>query len=113
VLSAPGYRPPAWLDQPGVAGQVADVRVRVLGRSLEVGVWSPGEGELPLLVAHDGPEYAALAGLTRYAASMIERGDLPPFRVALLSAGRPQRVVFGVGWLRPRAQFARPPRACR
>ena len=65
---------------------VGALSLRVLGRPLEIGVWSPRDGELPLLVAHDGP-YDALAGLTRYAAAMIERGALPPFRVALLPPG--------------------------
>jgi hypothetical protein len=64
VLSAPGYRPPTWLNQPAAAGEIEQVAVRVLGRPLEIAVWSP-EGELPLLVAHDGPEYDALADLTR------------------------------------------------
>jgi enterochelin esterase-like enzyme len=36
---------------------------------------------------HDGPEYDALAGLTRYAGAMIAAGELPPFRVALLAPG--------------------------
>jgi len=87
VLSAPSYRPPAWLEGPSVAGDFEPIRLRVLGRDLDVGVWSPGEGALPLLVAHDGPEYDALAALTRYAGAMIERGTLPPFRVALLPPG--------------------------
>ena len=87
VLSAPGYRPPAWLEQPVVEGTFDGVGVRVLGRALEVPVWSPCEGELPLLAAHDGPEYAELAGLIRYAGAMIEAGRLPPFRVALLPPG--------------------------
>jgi enterochelin esterase family protein len=87
VLWAPDYRPPAWLEEPGVRGTVEPVGIRVLGRPLEIGIWSPGEGELPMLVAHDGPEYAELAGLTRYAGVMIERGMLPPFRVALLPPG--------------------------
>ena len=87
VLSAPGYRPPAWLEQPVVEGTFDGVGVRVLGRALEVPVWSPCEGELPLLVAHDGPEYDELAGLIRYAGAMIEAGRLPPFRVALLPPG--------------------------
>jgi enterochelin esterase family protein len=87
VLLAPGYRPPGWLDQPGVPGALEQVGIRVLGRRLEISVWSPGEGELPLLVAHDGPEYDALSGLTRYAGVMIENGSLPPFRVALLPPG--------------------------
>jgi enterochelin esterase-like enzyme len=87
VLMAPGYRPPAWLDAPAVSGELHDVGVRVLGRDLSIGVWSPAEGELPLLVAHDGPEYDELARLTRYAGAMIASGTLPPFRVALLPPG--------------------------
>ncbi len=87
VLSAPGYRPPAWLEQPLVEGAFDGAVVRVVGHALEIPIWSPCEGELPLLVAHDGPEYAELAGLTRYAGAMIEAGTLAPFRVALLPPG--------------------------
>jgi enterochelin esterase-like enzyme len=87
VLSAPGYRPPAWLEAPVVEGAFDTVGIRVLGSALDVRVWSPGEGALPLLVVHDGPEYDALAALTRYAGAVIERGTLPPFRVALLPPG--------------------------
>jgi enterochelin esterase family protein len=70
-----------------VGGRFEHVGVRVLGRDLDVSVWSPADGRLPLLVAHDGPEYDELSGLTRYAGAMIERGTLPPFRVALLPPG--------------------------
>jgi enterochelin esterase-like enzyme len=87
VLSAPGCRPPGWLEQAGVPADVEEVRVRALGRQLKIAVWSPGDGHLPMLVAHDGPEYDELGGLTRYAGAMIQRGDLPPFRVALLAPG--------------------------
>jgi enterochelin esterase family protein len=87
VVAAPGYRPPAWLEGPAAAGSLERVGVRVLGSEIAVAVWSPGHGELPLLVAHDGPEYDALAALTRYAGTMIERGALAPFRVALLPPG--------------------------
>jgi enterochelin esterase family protein len=87
VLLAPEYRAPEWLDGPAVEGAFEDAGVRVLGRRLEIAVWSPGEGELPMLVAHDGPEYDELSALTRYAGAMIERGALPPFRVALLPPG--------------------------
>ena len=45
------------------------------GASSSIGVWSPAEGELPLLVAHDGPEYDELAALTRYAGAMIDARD--------------------------------------
>jgi enterochelin esterase-like enzyme len=64
-----------------------EVGVRVLGRELAIRIWSPGAGGLPLLVAHDGPEYDERAHLTRYAAAMIRRGLLPPFRIALLPPG--------------------------
>jgi enterochelin esterase family protein len=83
-LVAPGYEPPAWLDADAVDGTFEGVRMRVLGHDFEIRIWSPAEGELPLLIAHDGPEYDALASLTHYCGAMIECGLLPPFRVALL-----------------------------
>ena len=87
VLMAPGYRAPDWLDATGAPATFGDLGVRVLGRDLAVRVWSPAGGRLPLLVAHDGPEYDELAALTRYAGAMIERDDLRAFRVALLPPG--------------------------
>lgn len=87
VVSAPGYRAPDWLDEPVAEGTLQEVGVRVLGQEIQIGIWSPAEGTLPLLVAHDGPEYDALAALTRYAGAIIERGALAPFRVALLPPG--------------------------
>jgi enterochelin esterase-like enzyme len=63
------------------------VAVRVLGRTLRLRVWSPGEGELPLLLVHDGSEYAAQAALLDWAGSVIEAGAVAPFRVALLPPG--------------------------
>jgi enterochelin esterase-like enzyme len=87
VLTAPGYRPPDWLDAPGPPAGFEELGVRVLGRELAIRVWSPAGGPLPLLLAHDGPEYDQLAALTRYAGAMIARDALPPFRVALLPPG--------------------------
>ena len=87
VVLAPNYRPPTWLRAPHAQGSFDEVGVRVLGRPIAVRVWSPAEGALPLLVAHDGPEYDALSSLTRYAAAMIERGAIAPFRIALLPPG--------------------------
>ena len=71
------------------AGKVVDLRVRARGlrTDVRVRVWSPEGGALPLLVAHDGPELADRAGLTRYAAAMIASGALPRHRVALLAPG--------------------------
>jgi enterochelin esterase-like enzyme len=87
VALAEDYEPPWWLEASHVSGTREAVTVRVLGRPLEIEVWSPTDGELPLLLAHDGPEYDRLASLTRYAGAIIERGDVGPFRVALLPPG--------------------------
>ena len=90
VLLLPGYGPPAWLDAPGVDGSSQDfsVRGRGLGAHVHGRIWSPpAEGPLPLLVAHDGPEYDKLAYLTRYAGAMIAADTLPPFHVAMLAPG--------------------------
>jgi enterochelin esterase-like enzyme len=93
VLQLPGYEPPAWLDAPASGGRSQDfaVRGRGLGAHVHGRIWSPADtpdGEpLPLLVAHDGPEYDKLAGLTRYAGAQIAAGALPPHRVALLAPG--------------------------
>jgi enterochelin esterase-like enzyme len=91
VVEFPGYTPPTWLGADRVPGETADLAVPapLLGRDVAVRVWSPAPADepLPLLVAHDGPEYDRLADLTGYAAAMIAAGELPPFRVALLAPG--------------------------
>ncbi|HZB49029.1 MAG TPA: alpha/beta hydrolase-fold protein [Mycobacteriales bacterium] len=93
VLEFPDYRPPAWLAGPAAAGRTTELMVpsRYLKADVPVRLWAPadtGPAEpLPLLVAHDGPEYDALSGLTRYAAAMVAAGRLPRHRVALLGPG--------------------------
>jgi enterochelin esterase-like enzyme len=90
VLLLPGYEPPAWLEAETVEGRYEDfsVRGRGLGANVTGRIWSPLTDEpLPLLVAHDGPEYDKLAFLTRSCAAQIAAGALPPHRVALLSPG--------------------------
>jgi enterochelin esterase-like enzyme len=91
VLLLPTYRPPAWLDQPQAEGQVISLTTRGRGMSVDVDLWAPADADprepLPLLVAHDGPEYDRLADLTRFAAVKIAAGDLPRHRVALLAPG--------------------------
>jgi enterochelin esterase-like enzyme len=78
---------PVWLGRPSVRGRTERVAVRVLGRALRLRVWSPGEGEMPLLLVHDGAEYAKQAGLVQWAGAMIEAERLAPFRIALLPPG--------------------------
>jgi enterochelin esterase-like enzyme len=78
-----GYAPPAWLSDEGVPGRFDDLA--------GVRIWSPEDAEageeLPLLLAHDGPEYDELSRLTHFAAVSIARGTAPRHRVALLAPG--------------------------
>ena len=93
VLQLPGYEPPTWLDADPPAGVGRDLAIpaRALGSALPVRLWAPpdttDDDPMPLLVVHDGPEYDELAGLTTYLGVLIDRGELPPIRAALLSPG--------------------------
>jgi enterochelin esterase family protein len=98
VIEFPGYRPPAWLDAPGrspapVTTGLA-VPSRVLGARVPVELWrSRGGGRrrrrrgdpLPMLVVHDGPEYARYAALLDFLTVATADGRLPPMRAALLA----------------------------
>ena len=90
VIEFPGYRPPEWVDDEPEPGELERVTVpsRVLGGGYTFLLWtSEGadrERPLPLLVAHDGPEYAEYSGLVRFLDAMIALGELPPMRAALL-----------------------------
>ena len=92
VLEFPGYEPPKWLE----AGDVPEggltrehIRSRVLSTRVPVVMWnSPGadpDVPLPLLIAHDGPEYAEHSGLLRVLNVMVSLGRLPAMRAALVS----------------------------
>jgi enterochelin esterase-like enzyme len=93
VLLLPGYTAPRWVEGDGVLGSTEElaVRGRGLGAEVPMRIWSPADADpaepLPLLVAHDGPEYDRLAGLMRFAAVAIRAGELPRHRVALLAPG--------------------------
>ena len=90
VLEFPGYTAPAWLEGDVPAGRTCtvDIRSRTLRTTVAVTVWSPpgavDRRPLPLLVAHDGPEYAEYSGLIRFLAGACAAGDLPLLRVALV-----------------------------
>jgi enterochelin esterase-like enzyme len=91
VLELPGYAAPAWLTAAGEPGTVASLAVPVFEAAISARIWSPARAlpdePLPLLVAHDGPEYDALASLTGYLAAGMTGGWLPRLRAALLSPG--------------------------
>ncbi|MGH3102571.1 MAG: alpha/beta hydrolase [Gaiellaceae bacterium] len=92
VLEFPGYVPPAWIDDEE-APEGGVERLRLWSRTLRARVrgllWSSPDAEpgapLPLLVAHDGPEYAELSLLRRFLDFAAAEKELPPMRAALLA----------------------------
>ena len=89
VVEWPDYEPPAWLDSIADAGPVEEleIRCRRLVARVQVQLYStpepPGK-DAPLLVVHDGPEYAKYAGLTRFLDAMSWEERIPPLRAALI-----------------------------
>ena len=94
VLEFGGYATPDWLTAPADPGDVTGLEIpaAALGAAVAVRVWAPSgtsrERRLPLLVVHDGPEYASLASLTQYLGAGVAAGWLPPLRAALLPPGQ-------------------------
>jgi len=94
--AVPPAVPPGWLNVlvPPGHGLAFEVPAPALGDGAAVAVrtWAPpgvpDHQPLPLLVVHDGPEYDARAGLTRYLAAGVAGAWLPPLRAALLSPGQ-------------------------
>jgi enterochelin esterase-like enzyme len=94
VVELPGYEAPDWVaDEQSPPGELEplQLRTRRVGRVSGL-LWSahdtePGE-PLPLLVVHDGPEYAVYCALPRLLDHLVAFGEVPPLRAALL---RPPR----------------------
>ena len=81
-------------DVPAGHGRAARARERAAARRRCTGLlWTPAGVErrtsVPLLVAHDGPEYAEHSALLGYLAAAVAAGEAPPLRAALL-APRPR-----------------------
>ena len=91
VIEWPAYRPPSWLEgdfeYPGsIVGE--SIECLPLGTSLPVLLWSShgadNEQPLPLLVAHDGPQYSEFSKLLMLLDRKTTEGALPPMRAALV-----------------------------
>ncbi len=91
VIEFPGYVPPAWLGRDGPCGPTRwlSVPTRGLAAPMSCLLWSCAglvDGTpAPLLVVHDGPEFARLGELTQFLDAMTGAGRLPPMRAALLA----------------------------
>ena len=89
VVEWPEYTPPDWLDSVADTGPVEELEVRCRRLVARVRVLlyatpEPPGADAPLIVAHDGPEYAQYAGLTRFLDAMSWEERIPPLRAALI-----------------------------
>jgi enterochelin esterase-like enzyme len=89
VIEWPEYRPPAWLDSIADHGPVEELelRCRRLIARVPVRLYStpePPGRSAPLLVVHDGPEYADYSALTRFLDAMSWEERIPPLWAALI-----------------------------
>lgn len=92
VLELDGYRAPAWLAMSAGDGDLRAVSLEApaLDGVIDLAVWAPDgfvDEPAPLMIVHDGPEYAQLAAFARYLSASIGAGALPPLRAALLGPG--------------------------
>lgn len=91
VIEFPGYEPPEWADDEEAAqGSLRELPLESvrLRASLPALLWSAADTDperpLPLLVVHDGPEYASYSSLVRLLDHLVDFGEVPEFRAALL-----------------------------
>jgi enterochelin esterase-like enzyme len=91
VVEWPEYRPPSWLEgefdhRGSIVGE--SIECLPLGTSVPVLLWSShgadDEQPLPLLVAHDGPQYSEFSKLLMLLDRKTTEGVLPPMRAALV-----------------------------
>ena len=93
VIEFPGYRRPDWLEADAPAFDRSGLIVRAPGlhRPMPITVCGPAGLDphfpLPVLLVQDGPEFDALAAISRFSAVMIASGRLPAHRIALLAPG--------------------------
>ena len=89
MIEWPEYRAPDWLGSFADAGSIepVELRCRRLVARVRVLLYATPEPpgiEAPLLVVHDGPEYAEYAGLTRFLDVLSWEERIPPLRAALI-----------------------------
>ena len=92
VLELPGYETPAWvLDDDVAPGEIREVTLRARLGVVPALLWAAAETDprapLPLLLVHDGPEYARYASLLQLLDHLVDFGETPEFRALLLPPG--------------------------
>jgi enterochelin esterase family protein len=91
VIEFPGYTPPDWIsDDESAGGTVLETSLpsHLLRTSVKGAIWAAAETDprapLPLVLVHDGPEYARYSQLVRLFDHLVAFGEVPPFRAVLL-----------------------------
>jgi enterochelin esterase-like enzyme len=91
VIEFPGYEPPEWVeDEEAAQGSLRELALESvrLRTDLPVLLWSAADTDparpLPLLIVHDGPEYADYSSLVRLLDHLVDFGEVPELRAALL-----------------------------
>ena len=96
VVHLPGYEPPPWATPSDVGGELLPTTIasRVLRTDVHATVWTCGgadvEAALPVLIAHDGTEYADYSSLLHFLDAGVTAGVLPPLRAVLLDPPWPR-----------------------
>jgi len=83
------YEPPAWLESIADHGELEhlEIRCRRLVARVQVLLYATPDlpaADAPLLVVHDGPEYAQFSALTRFLDVMSWEERIPPLHAALI-----------------------------
>jgi enterochelin esterase-like enzyme len=91
VIEFPNYAPPEWVADDDVApGTLRELSLETLrlSETLPTLLWSAADTDperpLPLLLVHDGPEYADYSALVRLLDHLVDFGEVPEMRAALL-----------------------------
>jgi enterochelin esterase-like enzyme len=94
VVEFPGYEAPEWVaDEDAARGRLRELPLESVGLRTVVPslLWSAADTDpdepLPLLVVHDGPEYARYSMLLRLLDHLVDFGETPEFRALLLPPG--------------------------
>jgi enterochelin esterase-like enzyme len=91
VIEFPGYEEPEWVsDDDTVQGELRALPLESsrLRERFDALLWSAADTDparpLPLLVVHDGPEYADYSSLLRLLDHLVDFGEIPELRAVLL-----------------------------
>jgi enterochelin esterase family protein len=91
VIEFPGYEPPEWTaDDDAAEGTLRELPLvsARLRETLPALLWSPADTDparpLPLLIVHDGPEYAKFSSLVHLLDHLVDFGEVPELRALLL-----------------------------